>query len=115
MQRHHSKLPSASSHALGVVGRLMRAFPARAVVDAGDVVDAMQHPVAPAEKAAPAAVGPQLVTPRNQGLLGRLETWIWRQQQREREAYLAEATDIADLEARMRVLELRQLRHHRPF
>ena len=109
MQRHHSNPPSASHHAIGVLGRLMRAFPARAVVDAGDVVDAMQ------QSAAPVAVGPQLVTPRHQGLLGRLETWIWRQQQREREAYLAEATDIADLEARMRVLELRQLRNHRPF
>lgn len=109
MQRHHSNLPSASSHALGVLGRLMRAFPARAVVDVGDVVDAAQH------SATPVAVGPQLLTPRHQGLLGRLESWIWRQQQRDREAYLAEATDIADLEARMRVLEMRQLRHHRPF
>ena len=66
MQRHHSNLPSASSHALGVLGRLMRAFPARAVVDVGDVVDAAQH------SATPVAVGPQLLTPRHQGLLGRL-------------------------------------------
>ena len=37
--------------------------------------------------------------------LGRLDDWFWRQQQRQREAYLAQATDIFDLEERMRRLE----------
>jgi len=37
--------------------------------------------------------------------LGRLDNWFWRQQQRQREAYLAQATDIFDLEERMRRLE----------
>lgn len=35
----------------------------------------------------------------------RLETWSWQRQMREREAYLARATDLADLEARMRDLD----------
>ena len=35
----------------------------------------------------------------------RLETWSWQRQVREREAYLAQATDLADLEARMRDLD----------
>ena len=109
MQRHQSNPPSASNHAIGVLGRLMRAFPARAVADANDVVDALQQPKsAVARTPISTATGPQ-------GVLARLEAWIWRQQQRDREAYLADATDIADLEARMRVLELRQIRNQRPF
>ena len=107
MQRHHRNPPSASSHAIGVLGRLMRAFPARAVADAGDIVDIVQQP------STPVAAKPHFNPAGSVGLLGWLESWIWRQQQREREAYLAEATDIADLEARMRILEIRQLRHHR--
>lgn len=39
------------------------------------------------------------------GLLARLDRWFWRQAQREREAYLAGAHDICDLEARIRRLE----------
>lgn len=109
MQRHHRNPLSATNHAVGVLGRLMRAFPARTVVDADVAVDAVQQP---------AAVVRPLVQDNlsnRAGLLGRLESWIWRQQQRERESYLAEATDIADLEARMRVLEIRQLRNHSTF
>ncbi len=109
MQRHQSNPPSASTHAVGVLGRLMRAFPARAVAHAGDVVDALQQ-------SKPAAVSAPVSTSTGpQGVLARLESWIWRQQQRDREAYLANATDIADLEARMRTLELRQIRNQRPF
>jgi hypothetical protein len=37
--------------------------------------------------------------------LHRLETWSWQRQLREREAYLAQAKDLADLEARMRDLD----------
>jgi len=109
MQRHHRNPPSATNHAVGVLGRLMRAFPARTVVDADVVVDAAQ------QSRVPVAPQPQVGISARVGLLGRLESWIWRQQQRERESYLADATDIADLEARMRVLEIRQLRNHRTF
>ena len=35
----------------------------------------------------------------------RLETWAWQRQMRQHEAYLAQATDLADLEARMRRLD----------
>jgi len=35
----------------------------------------------------------------------RLETWSWQRQLREREAYLAQAKDLADLEVRMRDLD----------
>jgi hypothetical protein len=34
-----------------------------------------------------------------------LETWSWQRQLREREAYLAQAKDLVDLEARMRDLD----------
>lgn len=37
--------------------------------------------------------------------LDRLDQWAWRQTQKQREAYLAEASDLVDLERRMRVLE----------
>lgn len=42
---------------------------------------------------------------RDPRLLERLDRWFWRQQQREREAYLAKAQDLADLEARIKALE----------
>jgi len=35
----------------------------------------------------------------------RLETWSWQRQQRAQEAYLAQAKDLVDLEARMRDLD----------
>ncbi len=42
---------------------------------------------------------------RSPGLLARLDRWFWQQEQREREAYLAQSSDIYDLERRMRLLE----------
>jgi hypothetical protein len=39
------------------------------------------------------------------GLLERLEYWFWAQQQRDLEAYLAKATDVYDLEARIHAVE----------
>lgn len=39
------------------------------------------------------------------GFFARLDRWVWRQAQRERDAYLAGASDIYDLEARIRRLE----------
>ena len=39
------------------------------------------------------------------GLLDRLDHWFWKREQEEREAYLAAATDIHDLEVRIRSLE----------
>lgn len=38
-------------------------------------------------------------------LMERLDRWLWRQEVRRREAYLADAKDIVELEDRMRRLE----------
>jgi hypothetical protein len=38
-------------------------------------------------------------------LFDRLDTWLWRQEAKNREAFLAESTDIVDLEQRQRWLE----------
>lgn len=45
-------------------------------------------------------------------LLERLERWVWANQQRDLEAYLAQASDIHDLEARIRMIERRGLHAH---
>jgi hypothetical protein len=37
--------------------------------------------------------------------LERLDAWLWRVRQREREAWLAQAKDIAEVETRLRALE----------
>ena len=42
---------------------------------------------------------------RRRGFLERLEHWFWSQQQRDLEAYLAKATDVYDLEARIRAID----------
>jgi hypothetical protein len=39
--------------------------------------------------------------------LDRLDRWFWRQRQKDRDAYLAGSTDIADVERRLRDLERR--------
>ena len=41
----------------------------------------------------------------SRGLFDRLDQWLWRQAQREREAYLSGARDIYELEERIRRLE----------
>jgi len=48
---------------------------------------------------------PAALPERRRGWLDRLEHWLWRQEQREIEAYLAKATDIYDLEARLRTID----------
>ena len=42
---------------------------------------------------------------RRRGFLERLDRWFWAQQQRDLEAYLARATDVYDLEARIHAVE----------
>ncbi len=68
----------------GAWARLTRAF----------VFNPLARDGAPARTTAPSA-----------GLFDRLDHWFWRQEQRRREAYLAQANDIYDLERRMRHLE----------
>jgi hypothetical protein len=45
------------------------------------------------------------IRPPRRGLLDRLDGWLWRQQQRSLDAYLAKSTDVYDLEARIRRTE----------
>ena len=45
---------------------------------------------------------PEAVTPLH--ALERLDRWFWRQRQKDREAYLARSTDLADVERRLRDL-----------
>ena len=44
--------------------------------------------------------------------LDRLEHWLWKQEQRDIEAYLAKATDIYDLEERLRAIDRNGFRPH---
>jgi hypothetical protein len=37
--------------------------------------------------------------------LDRIDQWVWRNALKRRESYLAQATDLPDLEARLRALE----------
>ncbi|MEO8304658.1 MAG: DUF3563 family protein [Betaproteobacteria bacterium] len=43
--------------------------------------------------------------PLRRSLLERLDRWLWKREQREVEAHLSNATDVYDLEARIRDLE----------
>jgi hypothetical protein len=43
--------------------------------------------------------------PKWRGVFERLDHWLWSLRQRDIEAYLAKATDVCDLEARLRALE----------
>jgi hypothetical protein len=52
-----------------------------------------------------APVAPAKPPPPKLGWMERLDRWFWRQRQRDLEAYLAQATDVHDLETRMRALE----------
>jgi hypothetical protein len=60
---------------------------------------------------APAAPEPTKLEPLRPSLLRRmlaaLERWVQRQRMSEREAYLAKATDLYDLEVRLRQLDRR--------
>ena len=42
---------------------------------------------------------------RRPGFFERQDRWLWRQEMKEREAWLAESKDIFELEARMRMLD----------
>jgi len=69
----------------------------------------LTHPARPADAFEPRAesgVSASQSTPvRRRGFLERLDRWFWAQQQRDLEAYLARATDVYDLEARIHAIE----------
>jgi hypothetical protein len=48
---------------------------------------------------------PSVAAQPRRGLLERLDHWFWLREQRSREAYLAKARDVCDLEDRIRTLE----------
>jgi Protein of unknown function (DUF3563) len=43
--------------------------------------------------------------PKPRSWLDRLDTWFWKQEMKRHEAFLAQSTDVFDLERRMRMLE----------
>jgi hypothetical protein len=45
------------------------------------------------------------VEPPRTGWLDRLDAWFWRQEQKDREAYLAKSRDIFELERRIELLD----------
>jgi hypothetical protein len=51
------------------------------------------------------AVAPVKPLPPKRGWMERLDRWFWRHRQRDLEAYLAQSSDIYDLETRIRALE----------
>ena len=48
---------------------------------------------------------PRPARKKSLGIFERIDRWFWRQQMRDREAYLAGAQDIFELEERLRRLE----------
>jgi hypothetical protein len=88
------------SYPEGVLGRLMRAFPARTLSEA----DALEA-VVPAPATVTGVVVEQRKSPIPDGLVARLDAWLWRRHRHEREAYLSGARAVAEIEARMRRFE----------
>ena len=60
-------------------------------------------PVSPASRAPASSTARS--SDRSLGWLDRLDTWFWKQEIKNREAFLARSTDIFDLEQRMRCIE----------
>jgi hypothetical protein len=73
---------------------------------ASDVMPAFRYSRAPTVASGPATPKP---APRK-SVLATISDWLYRQQVAEREAYLARATDLFDLERRMRDFD-----HHPNF
>jgi Protein of unknown function (DUF3563) len=66
--------------------------------------------VMPSKQEAGGKVGPKiaaLAVSEPRSFFARIDDWFYRQQVNAREAYLAQSTDIFDLEARIRHLERR--------
>jgi hypothetical protein len=73
------------------------------------------HPFRPTASAhweqydSPVPAKPEQGSAPKRGVMERLEQWFWTRRQRDIEAYLAQSSDIHDLEARMRKLERESL------
>jgi Protein of unknown function (DUF3563) len=68
-----------------------------------DANERVREKSAPPARAAGSARADSSV--RSSGWLDRLDTWFWKQEMKNREAFLAQSIDIFDLEQRMRCLE----------
>ena len=69
-----------------------------------------RHRKSPARAVAPARRSASVRT-RKPTLLDRLDAWFWRQLQKDREAYLARASDVFDLERRIDAIERGDVTH----
>jgi hypothetical protein len=91
----------------------MRA-PSPTVTDPGFITLCIQLAQATFAKDMPAEFGPKVPVKRPgpisdpRRFWARIDNWFYRQQLKGREAYLAESTDIYDLERRIRDLGLRR-------
>ncbi len=86
-------IPVDEEGALSLCRLLLRA------ASSHEPIDATSTP-APAGNAMP-------IAPRKLTLFERFDRWIARMRQRDRERYLAQASDVFELEARIRELERR--------
>ena len=59
----------------------------------------------PRERGTPVARAAKGIATRSPTLLERLDAWFWRQEQKDREAYLAGSADVFDLERRIDAIE----------
>lgn len=99
---HTEHLPIHDPGELGVF-----ALMAKAMMDPGWPSTRAPGPEKPEQRDVPAT--PEAPIAPRRGLLHRLERWFWAKQQRDLEAYLAQASDIHDLETRLRLIEQRGL------
>jgi hypothetical protein len=80
--------------------------PSLALHRAADVLgDALSIPSARSAPTRPSIYAHKRVPRTRGGLLARIDSWFWRQQQRAVEAYLAQSQDVFEVERRMRDLE----------
>src|SRR4029079_15994076 len=71
----------------------------------GGVPPMRQRRRQPRERETPPVRAAKGIATRGPTLLERLDAWFWRQEQKEREAYLARSTDVFDLERRIDAIE----------
>ena len=88
-----SDIPVDEEGALGLCRLLLRAASSPNTVDAGSTPSQAGNAVAP--------------PPRRLTLFERFDRWIARMRQRDRERYLAQSSDVFELESRIRELERR--------
>jgi hypothetical protein len=102
MRTHEISSPSAAelyfnNSILGYVATLL----AESLARARQRPQARRTPPAGRAKRSDAAEGGS----KRRGWVERLDAWLWRQEQKQREAYLARSSDVFDLERRIAAIE----------